>query len=786
MPRNDQQIEQEDIATRRTAKKVYKTEKAKKAAEQKDYIPLVDPKHTIEVAVKAKPNFEELMTIEKPGKKIKTKNTRTRNSKRKGVSSKAYSDNLDGDSTLIITEKPQAAAKISAALSGGRARQQKGGAGVYFYEFAKGGKNIIVACAVGHLFSLSQDIKGHSYPIFDISWKPNFEVRKKDFTRKYYTNIKKLVNRAKEIVIATDYDVEGEVIGYNVVRYIAGQKDAKRMKFSSLTVKELEEAYNNIQPHINWGQALGGETRHYLDWFYGINLSRALMNSIKTTGSFKIMSVGRVQGPALNLIVKKEKEIQAFKSSTFWKVFLDLEQKDKKVRVKYIKDVEKEEELDKFKNLKDKKISVETKKTKQIIEPPHPFDLTTLQTESYKFFSLNPSRTLQIAQKLYLEGLISYPRTSSQKIPDAINPKHIIKRLKNNFEKEIKLITRKNPIEGKKSDPAHPSIYPTGEFQMLSGDEKKIYELIVQRFISCFCGDAKIENKTITATTLDKDKLRFKVKGLEVIEKAWMQVYKTKMKEEEIQDIEGKADIKEVTIEEDQTKPPRRYSPASILRELEKRSLGTKATRASILERLYDRGYITDQKSIRATPLGINLIGSLEKHSPIIIDEALTREIEEDMEIMHTTDDKKTLEEKQREVIDNSKKAIEKISKDFHKNEKAIGKELVTATKKAWKQEAKDNELDFTCPLCKKGKLTMKYSPKFRRNFIGCNSYPTCKNTFGLPPNGLIKKTEKTCEHCQFPIMMRIMKGKSPWFFCFNMECPGKEEYNKNNNSYKE
>ena len=93
---------------------------------------------------------------------------------------------LEGNSTLIITEKPQAASKISMALSNGKARQTKSSPGVYYYEFQKNGENIIVTCAVGHLFSLSQDIKGSNYPIFDISWKPNYEVRKKDFTRKYY------------------------------------------------------------------------------------------------------------------------------------------------------------------------------------------------------------------------------------------------------------------------------------------------------------------------------------------------------------------------------------------------------------------------------------------------------------------------------------------------------------------------------------------------------------------------------------------------------------------------
>lgn len=131
--------------------------------------------------------------------------------------------------------------------------------------------------------------------------------------------------------MATDYDIEGEVIGLNIVRYICNQQDASRMKFSTLTKTELEQAYENKSPNINWGQAIAGETRHYLDWFYGINLSRALMNAIKTTGKFKIMSIGRVQGPALHLIVQKEKEIAAFKPKPYWQIFITIS--DKKINL---------------------------------------------------------------------------------------------------------------------------------------------------------------------------------------------------------------------------------------------------------------------------------------------------------------------------------------------------------------------------------------------------------------------------------------------------------------------
>jgi len=229
-----------------------------------------DIKQSVEIPIKPKPKLEDLETVEKKGKK-KTKKPKTEKT---------------GKYILIITEKPQAADKIAAALSQGTA-EKKSDKGIPYYNLERNNKKVTVACAVGHLFSLAQIKKTTGYPVFDIGWKPNFEVRKKDFTKKYYSTIKKLAQDASEIIIATDFDVEGEVIGYNIIRFIAEKKDAKRMKFSSLTAKELQDSFDKPLPTIEWGQAIAGETRHFLDWLYGINLSRALMNAIKSAGKLE-------------------------------------------------------------------------------------------------------------------------------------------------------------------------------------------------------------------------------------------------------------------------------------------------------------------------------------------------------------------------------------------------------------------------------------------------------------------------------------------------------------------
>lgn len=713
---------------------------------------------------------DSLITTEKKGresgKRTKRKSSRKTTKKNKTKSLKFKEFNIPKIKLkkrgyeLIITEKPQAAWKIASALG---KSEKKAINGVPYYEVNRKEKKIVVACAVGHLFTLAQKNSGSEIPVFDLVWIPNFYMRKNDFSKKYYNALSKLIKNAGVLTVATDYDIEGEVIGLNVVRFIAEQPDAGRMKFSSLTEKEINQSYETKKPNINWGQAIAGETRHYLDWFYGINLSRALMDSLKSIGKFKIMSIGRVQGPTLKIIVKKEKEIQEFKKTPYWQVFITLE--DPKIELIHNKDIFRKEELKKFENLIGKTGKAETKKFQQIIPPNPPFNLTALQTESYRLFGINPGKTLVIAQNLYLAGLISYPRTSNQKLPLSINYKEILQKLAKKYNVE-NLIKRKKPVEGKKTDPAHPAIYPTGESENLSGDERKIYDLIARRFLCLFMGDAVVENKSIKAEIED---LSFIKKGLSIKEKSWMQIYPVKINEKRIPDINGTVKVYKLRTEKKETQPPKRYTPASLVSLLEKKNLGTKATRAAILETLYQRGYIQGQ-SIKATPLGISLINTLEKHSPIIIDELLTKEFEQGMESISAS--KKGYAEKKEKIINKAKKTIKKIIKQFTKKQRKIGEEISKANQTLIEQQREESKLETFCPVCKKGRLRITYSKKTRRYFVSCDSYPECKNTYSLPPNGLIKKSNEICEDCGFQKLMLIKKRRRPWIFCFNPECP--------------
>ncbi len=340
---------------------------------------------------------------------------------------------MSGKYELIIAEKPNAAKKVAESLADKKPVAKKIGKVTYF-ELEHNGKNIVVGCAVGHLFNLAEKNKkkGWTYPIFEYEWKPSYEVSKSAaFSKPYVDVLKKLSKNAEEVTIACDFDIEGSTIGWNVVHFICGKKDGKRMKFSTLTKDELIESYESASKHLDFPQIESGVTRHSLDWIFGMNLSRALTLSVKNAlGMFKILSTGRVQGPTLKILYDREKEIEAFIVTPYWEIELQGETKNKESlnawhkEGKFLDRKKAEKVLENCKGHDAKVSNLDLREFKH--RPPFPFDLTSLQIEAYSTLGISPQRTLDIAQDLYSNGYISYPRTSSQKLPQSIGYKKIL------------------------------------------------------------------------------------------------------------------------------------------------------------------------------------------------------------------------------------------------------------------------------------------------------------------------------------------------------------------------
>jgi len=674
---------------------------------------------------------------------------------------------------LVIAEKPSVAKKVADALADGKPIK-KAFKKVPYYEVTHGDRDLVITCAVGHLFGVREKDKkkGWSYPIFSTEWALSSDINKgAKFTKPYADAIKKLAKDADAFTVATDFDIEGEVIGYNAIKFLCKQKDASRMKFSTLTKPDLIKSYDEKMPTLEWGQVNAGVTRHEMDWLYGINLSRALTLSIKAaTNSFKLLSSGRVQGPALKLLVDKEKEIGKFVPVPYWEIKAWTEKEERIIESIHQDEKfwEKDKASEAFEKIKgEKQAKVDEVKTRQFkANPPVPFDLTGLQLESHKTLRISPKRTLEFAQELYTGGYISYPRTSSQKLPKELGHKKILTALtkQEKFKEGANFVLKKTdlkPNEGKKTDAAHPAIYPTGVAPKIK-DEKvlALYELITRRYMAVFGKAATRETMTIR---LDIKGEIFKAKGTRTVEKGWFELYGrfVMLSEEELPAVEQgeMINIKELKMNDKETQPPKRFTPASIISELEKRNLGTKATRAQIIENLYSRGYV-NEKSIQATELGIKTINVLEKYCPSILDDALTRHFEEEMEEIRN--EKKTTDQVIQEVQD----VLTKILDEFKKKEQNIGKELAKAMIET------RNEMSYVgpCPKCEKGDLQIRKG-RFGA-FIACNKYPDCSTTFSLPA-ALVKPLRETCEHCALP-RVKIIKKRSVQSICINPKCPSK------------
>jgi DNA topoisomerase-1 len=665
--------------------------------------------------------------------------------------------------TLIITEKPNAADRIAHALAEG-AVQKLSRYGADYYKFRRKGKEIVVAPAVGHLFVLNeQSANRHwTYPIFSVEWKPTFTEKNNTWAKKYYQNIHDLTKHATEFISACDFDIEGSVIAWNIIRFICNAKDGKRMKFSTLTDSDIVEAYEHASPHLDFPQIEAGLARHQLDWYFGINLSRALTLALEHSGGYWTLSTGRVQGPTLSILEQRQKEIKAFKTTPYWEIELDGKIDEKDITASHIKDKfwkkdEAEAVLHRCKGKDGVIEDVEKKLRKE--NPPFPFDLTTLQRESYNLFGYSPKQTLDIAQGLYEHALISYPRTSSQKLPAKIGWKSILGKLAENpeysdFARKVLSKTNLKPNEGPKEDSAHPSIFPTGHKpKKLSQYQKKIYDFIVKRFFAVF-GDPAIREQVRVIIRIDKD--QFVSHGITTVKPGWMELYKpySRAKEQILPDLAKgeKVDIKRMEMLDKLTEPPSRYTQASILKEMETLGLGTKATRAQILQTLYDRSYIKDP-SIVVTELGEAVVNALEKHCPEIISVDLTKKFEHEMDQIEEG------KKKREEIINKAEKELERILADFKTHEKDIGKHILSAVKDFEKEE-------HTVGKCKcGGELHIIHSKKSGKRFVGCTNYPKCKEAYPVPQMGFIHVIDKKC-FCGLGIVEVRNKGRRPWRLC--------------------
>jgi DNA topoisomerase I len=679
-----------------------------------------------------------------------------------------------GTMKLVICEKNIAARRISTILSNGKVKQGKIGP-IPIYEFDRNKEPWTIIGLKGHIINTdypsSYNVWWHISPKKLINIQPEKKVSEK----KIASALKSLVDANPFIIVATDFDREGELIGVEVINYLKAYNknipDIKRAKFSAITNHEISEAFSKLS-EVDYFLSAAGESRQLIDLIWGVVLTRFISLTANKTGK-EYLSIGRVQSPTLALLVEKEKEIQAFKPEPYWRLIAGLK-KDITFEAEHKHGrFWKKEEVDKiYATVSTAKEATVTdiKKTENKERPPAPFSTTTfLQASGY--LKLSAPQAMKVAEELYMDGLISYPRTDNTVYPKSLGIKSILTKLqKSSFKEEVTDVLqngRKAPTRGNKQTTDHPPIHPVdAPKKELSGSKKKVYELIVRRFLATLSKDAISE--TIDAT-FDINSELFASKGYRLIEPNWKAIYhyfSTKETPLPKLEVNENVNITSINLKEDETKPPKRYSQGSLIAAMESLSLGTKSTRHEIINKLYQRKYIT-LSPLAPTPLAIAVIDSMNDCD--VVKPKMTAVLEEDMNLI--AEGKKTLDE----TVAESRKMLTKVMDELEQNKKEIKEKIRVAHRK-------QNTIG-TCPECGKS-LIIRRSKRGKR-FVGCEGYPKCKNTYPLPQNGMIKPLNKNCEHCNSPMVTVISKGKKPWEICINIDCPSSNISGNNKNNKK-
>ena len=670
--------------------------------------------------------------------------------------------------TLIVTEKPDAALHVAEALSRTKPRSISVG-GVPFFEVQDDDEQIIVCSALGHLYAVAsngEESRSH-YPVWDFSWKPKHLVdRGQTRQGRWIQSISQVSKEADRFINACDYDLEGSLIGYAILRYACNGADqkAQRMKFSTLTTKELRDAYSRLSPRLDFELAFAGMCRHEVDWLFGINLSRALTQSaLKTSHRYFTLSTGRVQGPTMRFVVEREREIRCFVPSPYWLLRTFVEVDGKNVEAEFeIGRLETKLMAQQIRNECAGKIGILERLESRTynLAPPNPFDLSTLQAEAYRHFGFTPRKALEVAERLYLDQLISYPRTGSQKLPPTIGYREILRGLNKlqSYRKDTtKILTsnRLNPQEGKTDDSAHPAIYPTGilSSKPLDFREQKLFDLIVRRFLATF-GEAATSQSDKTIIKIGQH--HFFLRGARILFKGWIEFYSHYAKFDEITLPplrEGEQiSIKEIRIEEKYTHPPLRFNSSSLLRSMENEEIGTKATRADIIETLYERGYVKDVRhSMVATPLAFCVSEILTKYCPKVIDVKFTRELESMMQQIELG------KETKEQVVLATVEYLKPILQDLKSNEAEVGAELTKTIREMWMDRI---ALSVPCPKC--GQTLVKITRKNGKRFIGHKVVADCTFSLPLPPIRMaeLDLLARLCPDCGFQMVRVKWKGR--------------------------
>lgn len=603
---------------------------------------------------------------------------------------------------LLIVESPAKAKTISKYLDGE-------------YE---------VVASVGHV----RDLPKSNKKAIDIAagFVPHYEISKGK--EKIVSDIRKLAGGAEEVILATDPDREGEAIAWHIAEAV-GLKKPKRVVFYEITKDAVTEAIKHPR-EIDTNLKTAQEARRVLDRLVGYDLSGLIWKKVRYG-----LSAGRVQSPALRIIMEREREIRAFKPETFWNLSGLFKTEDKK-ELTFICDEEPRDktEVGRIVSIAEKEDwnIKDIKETEVKRMPRPPFITSTLQQAASSRLGFSPSRTMGIAQKLYEAGLITYMRTDSTNL-SVLAKKQIADIVSKKFGAEL----NESRVYGKTSknaQEAHEAVRPSDISKTNAGnneEQKKLYELIWSRTVASQMKDAKMLRTKVTANVASDSIPDFSLNGSRVLYDGWLMADpRAKQEDVEVPKLSKNQPLTLIKLntEEKQTTPPPRYSEAGLVKELEKRGIGRPSTYASIIKTIIDRGYVLkEQRSLIPTDTGDVVSSFLEENFFDYINDSFTAEMEDKL------DD-----------IALGKRQYVKVLKDFYG---PFLKDVKSKDKIAKLTNLGSADSKWKCPKCG-ADMIIKLGKNGR--FLSCEKFPDCSGARSMEGEEMMgpKDTGELCPEC--------------------------------------
>ena len=586
-----------------------------------------------------------------------------------------------------------------------------------------------VRASVGHI----RDLPKSNKDAIDITagFIPHYEISKGK--EKVVHDLKELGHKATEIMLATDPDREGEAISWHLKEILDGDKKVKapinRVTFHEITKEAVEEALKNPRD-IDQDLVKAQEARRVLDRLVGYDLSGIIWKKVRYG-----LSAGRVQSPALRIIMEREREIRAFIPEKYWALEGNFEtNKKQQISLSCIEEPRDEKVVKNILELgnKEKWFVKDLKTSEQKRQPRAPFTTSTLQQTASTRLGFSPSRTMQVAQKLYEQGFITYMRTDSTNL-SLVAQNQIITLVEKKYGKEY-AEKHTYKAKSKNAQEAHEAIRPTHIEQEKAGsneEQHKLYQLIWERVVSSQMSDAKLLKTKITANLKENNIPDFTANGSRVLFPGWL-ICETGARGEDVElpevTIGDELKLIDLNSAEKATEPPNRYTEAGLVKELEARDIGRPSTYASIMKTIEDRGYVRKEgKTLFPTDTGDVVSSFLEENFGEYISDTFTALMEDEL------DD-----------IANGKREYVKTLKDFYV---PFQKDVKEKDKLAKATNMGEAPSDILCPKCKSS-MIVKLSRGGK--FYSCSKYPDCDGARTIEGEVLDgpKETGEMCPTC--------------------------------------